>query len=382
MKLEKLSFIEFPGQPPEWKFDDFTLGQINLVVGRNAVGKSRLLSVISNFGKMLTGEIKEPPYDGRFEAFFTEGQNRWTYDVKYDHSEIVHETLIYNGKDVMKRGKGGIGQIEAEDIGGKEVRMRFKTPLRQLGIVAKRDSIQHPYLDGLFEWGHALRHFQFGSEMGPQNLAIALAVKGLNVEIDEKNTSSLVPIYDLATRQPYGEQLKQAVMADMETLGYHITELGIRKPAYNAGMGILMGELVGLSAKEQELDVMTDQPNMSQGMFRTLSLLIQTTHYMMSNKAGCILIDDIGEGLDFERSCILIDLLREKAKQSTFQLIMSTNNRFVMNRVPLEEWCVLERTKGNVRVRNYANSAAAFEAFKITGLSNFDLFATNFLEGK
>jgi energy-coupling factor transporter ATP-binding protein EcfA2 len=382
MKLQKLSFVEFPGQPPEWKFDDFTLGQINLVVGRNSVGKSRLLSVISNFGKMLTGEIKEPPYDGRFEALFSEDQNTWTYDVKYDHSEIVHETLIYNGKDVLMRGKGGIGQIDAKNFEDKEVRMRFKTPLRQLGVVSKRDSFQHPYLDGLYEWGHALRHFQFGSEMGPHNLAIALAVKGLNVEIDEKNTSSLVPIYDLAIRQPYGEELKQTVMADMETLGYHITELGIRKPAYNAGMGTLMGDFVGLCAKEQELDVMTDQPNMSQGMFRTLSLLIQTTHYMMSNKSGCILIDDIGEGLDFERSCILIDLLREKAKRSSFQLIMSTNNRFVMNRVPLEEWCVLERTKGHVRVRNYANSAAAFEEFKITGLSNFDLFATNFLAGK
>lgn len=382
MKLEKLSFVEFPGQPSEWKFDDFTLGQINLVVGRNAVGKTRLLNVISSLGKMLTGETKELVYEGRFEAFFSEGLTTWVYDIKYDHSEIKSETLTYNNKNVMQRGAGGMGKIEAEDIDGKVVRMRFKTPFRQLGVVAKRDSIQHPYLEGLYEWGHALRHFQFGYEMRPHNLAFVLPIQGLNIPIDEKDTSSLVPIYDLAIKQPYGEALKQTVMEDMNTLGYHITELGIRKPAHTVMQGIVMGELVGMYAKEQDLDVTTDQPFMSQGMFRTLSLLIQTTHYMMSNKSGCILIDDIGEGLDFERSCILIDLLREKAKRSSFQLIMSTNNRFVMNRVPLEEWCVLERTKGHVRVRNYANSAAAFEEFKITGLSNFDLFATNFLEGK
>lgn len=382
MKLQKFSYVQFGGQPPEWKVDDFILGQINLIVGRNAVGKTRLLNVINHLGKLLSGEIKELDYNGRFEAYFEDGSETWVYDVKYDASEIINETLLYNGNDVMRRGLAGIGIIEAEEIEGKAVRMRFQTPLRQLGVVAKRDSIQHPYLEGLYEWGHALRHFQFGYEMRPHTLAYRIAANGLNNQIDEKDTTSLVPIFDLAIRQSYGEELKRTVMADMETLGYHITELGIRKPEHTVVEGFMMGELVGVYAKEQDLDAITDQPNMSQGMFRTLSLLIQTTHYMMSKKSGCILIDDIGEGLDFERSCILIDLLREKAKQSTFQLIMSTNNRFVMNRVPLEEWCVLERTKGNVRVRNYANSAAAFEAFKITGLSNFDLFATNFLEGK
>ena len=53
-----------------------------------------------------------------------------------------------------------------------------------------------------------------------------------------------------------------------------------------------------------------------------------------------------------------------------------------MNRVPLEEWCVLQRKKGHLRVRNYANSATEFERFKVTGLNNFDLLATNYLEGK
>ena len=381
MKLHSLSFVEFAGQPAEWAVERFTLGHTNLIVGRNASGKSRLLNVIASLAKLLCGLTKEVNVSGRYEALFKDGDKSWEYLLEFDNYEILREKLDYNGKDVLQRGQGGMGQIEAADVEGKPVRMRFQAPRKQIGIVAKRDSIQHPYLEPLHAWGDSLRHFQFGYEMRPHNLAIA--VKGGNppIEIDEKDTSSLVPILHRAI-QKHGEELLRLVSEDMRALGYPITELKIRKPEHTVVQGLLPGELVGVSVKEEELACLTDQPCMSQGMFRSLSLLIQTTYYMLSGKSGCVLVDDVGEGLDFERSCILIDLLRKKAERSAFQLLMSTNNRFVMNRVPLEEWCVLQRTKGQVRVRNYANSAPAFEEFKLTGLNNFDLLATDFLAGK
>ena len=100
---------------------------------------------------------------------------------------------------------------------------------------------------------------------------------------------------------------------------------------------------------------------------------------ILSGRPSCILIDDIGEGLDFDRSCALIELLMKKATHSQVQLVMSTNDRFVMNKVPLEAWSVLQREGGTVRVRNYQNSRAIFDDFKFTGLSNFDFLATDFI---
>ena len=224
-----------------------------------------------------------------------------------------------------------------------------------------------------------MRHFQFGYEMRPHNLAFL--VRGTQPVVDEKDTSSLVPIFDLAVRT-HGGKLTSIVKDDMNVMGYPISEMKIQKPERTIIQGPIPLEVVGVAVKETDLDVMTDQVVMSQGMFRSLSLLIQTTHYMLSNKSGCIIVDDIGEGLDYERSCKLIDLIHAKAKQSSFQLVMSTNNRFVTNRLPLEDCCILQRTKGAVRVRNYANSTTAFEDFRVTGLNNFDMLATNFLEGK
>jgi len=74
----------------------------------------------------------------------------------------------------------------------------------------------------------------------------------------------------------------------------------------------------------------------------------------------------------------LIDLIIEKVKNSTVQMIMTTNDRFVMNNVPLAYWNVIQRMKNKSIIYNYANSKQTFDDFAFTGLNNFDFFATNF----
>src|SRR5207244_1908095 len=101
-----------------------------------------------------------------------------------------------------------------------------------------------------------------------------------------------------------------------------------------------------LYVKERDLPDVTQQTGMSQGMFRALSIIIHMNYAVIANRPSCVIIDDIGEGLDFDRSCRLIDLLRRRTYESTVQLLMSTNDRFVMNHVPLEEWSVLDRRGG------------------------------------
>jgi hypothetical protein len=70
----------------------------------------------------------------------------------------------------------------------------------------------------------------------------------------------------------------------------------------------------------------------------------------------------------------MIGLLIERAKTGKFQLIMTTNDRFIMNEVPLDYWSVAERTGKDVRLFNSSNSKESFENFKYAGLSNFEFF--------
>jgi hypothetical protein len=130
---------------------------------------------------------------------------------------------------------------------------------------------------------------------------------------------------------------------------------------------------------EKGRTAMIFQPEMSQGMFRALSLLIQIRYNIRKKISTTVLVDDIGEGLDFERSSGIIKVIVDTAEENEIQFVMSTNDRFVMNGVPLKYWQVIKRNGGECVIYNYGNSKDVFDEFEFTGLSNFSFLSTDFI---
>lgn len=101
------------------------------------------------------------------------------------------------------------------------------------------------------------------------------------------------------------------------------------------------------------------------GKTRTLNVIASLANLIsgdqMEGMPSCVLIDDIGEGLDYERSSLLINYLIGECKDTSIQLIMATNDKFVMNSVPLEYWSVIQRQGGRCRIFNYENSKEIFD---------------------
>lgn len=88
-----------------------------------------------------------------------------------------------------------------------------------------------------------------------------------------------------------------------------------------------------------------------------------------------MVIDDLGEGLDYERSTKITKLLFEKIKEARLQLIVTSNDRFLINAVDIKYLNLLERSAHVVTSYNYNNSKEKFEEFEFAGLNNFDFFA-------
>ena len=199
--------------------------------------------------------------------------------------------------------------------------------------------------------------------------------------IDPKDTNLVIAMF--REGQNLSDSFGESVVSDMSRVGYKLEEVDVR---VDEGIALQVAlpspPLQCLSVKESDLDGWISQRDMSQGMFRTLSLLIQLNFCSISSLPSCILIDDIGEGLDYERSSNLIDLLVQKATSSSTQLIMSTNDRFIMNNVPLKYWSVIDRSQNKAKFYNYRNSKDMFDEFDFSGLSNFDFFASRFHEAK
>ena len=374
MKLKSIVYSQFEGVKGEWRVKELTLGPINLLVGTNSSGKTRILNIIGALGNLLAGDLRPAFRSGSYDVTFEHGGKVLKYILVYRDSLVLKEEFTVDGAKVMTRGRGGRGEILFEKT---KRRAEFQTPQNELAAVARRDSVQHSYFEPLHEWGRSSRHFYFGSHMGRESFAVI--AKDQKIELNPKDTTKVIQIFRRGTKE-CGEKFKRAILEDMASIDYPLKDIGVGPSTSVVLSSPVAGELVCLFVKEKDLKGVTEQMDMSQGMFRTLSIIVQLNYSQMTSRPSCILIDDVGEGLDFDRSCALIDLLMRKVQGSSIQLIMATNDRFVMNKVPLEAWVIIRRKAGTVKVFNYANSKKIFDEFKFTGLNNFDFFATNFID--
>lgn len=375
MRLKSITYSQFENSPNEWDLEEFSLSNINLLVGKNATGKSRTLNIIRGLGNLLSGDIKLQFSSGNYKVTFDKEGELIKYFLKYEDSKVEMEKLIIGSQIKLDRGLNGEGIIWSEE---DKKNMKFQAPETELACVNRRDSVQHPFFEDLYQWGKGLRHYYFGERMGKYHLA-QLMENSKDSNLNLKDTDLVVTIFSEGMNK-FGQDFEKSIICDMGNLDYGIDKINIGTPTgLKFGGPALYMNLQGFILKESDLPGLTEQNDMSQGMFRAFSLIIQLNYSQLASIPSCIVIDDIGEGLDYDRSTALIKLLIEKANKSSVQLIMSTNDRFVMNNVPLEYWAVMKRASNKTKIYNYENAGQKFEDFKFTGMNNFDFFTSDFI---
>jgi len=376
MILKSIDYSQFERTQKAWKLEKCEFGNINLIVGKNATGKSRTLNIIGALANLLCGYQKMVFSSGNYKLRFDNKGKKIDYILRYKDSVIKNEKLNIDSKNRLNRGIKGEGKIYYSELNKM---VKFQTPENELASVARRDSIQHPFLQDLYDWGKSVTHYRFGGTLGQDRLVVFYKGKEKEEQKrpDPKDTFSVVVIFRQGQKE-FADKFTEPIIQDMNKIGFEITKIGVLRPE---GIKVesnipIAGGVFGLYVQEKDLKMKTYQNEMSQGMFRTLSLLIQIRYSQLTGAPSCILVDDVGEGLDYERSSSLISLLVERAKGTNVQLIMTTNDRFVMNNVPLEYWSVMHRVGGLCKIYNYENSPRLFDDFALTGLNNFDFFSS------
>lgn len=286
MKLIRLNYSE-RSQGEEWQVEELTFGNFNLVVGRNATGKSRLLRGIARVASELSGEA----HQSTSKSHFT---------LELDEDSAAARTA----------------------------------------------------------WATHLQYFPFSGHM------VFRRDGTLRLSVEDTFRSGM---------ENFGKMFCDRVTEAMEQVGYNIRDIVEveRKPGTRA-----------LALTEPKHKKETSFRHLSQGQQRALALLIYYTFLELEKKPATVLVDDFAEGLDFERATRLGKLFFEGNKNSKLQLILATNDRYVMNVVPIEHWTVLVEDGTTTRVFNYKNSRQKFDDFRYTGLNNFDFFSMDFAQDR
>ena len=156
------------------------------------------------------------------------------------------------------------------------------------------------------------------------------------------------------------------------------------------GYPLILIDIIGVTThqpnqvKEYGQDLMFFESNLSrglsaydlsQGMFRMISLLVYLFYLIHIRKLQLILIDDLGEGLDYSRAFKLGKFIFDTCKETDVQLIATSNDGFLMDAIPIEYWNVLRRNGTEIAALNEKNQPELFKRFAYTGLSNFDFFS-------
>jgi AAA15 family ATPase/GTPase len=379
MFLREMKFCRFKGQVAEWSMEGkpendindrpVTFQAINLVVGKNATGKSNVVNAIRQLADLLSGDRKLSELmhnTSIYDLLFENNGNEIAYHLEFEEGKIKQERLEISGVAKLER-DGKKGKMFYEQANSF---LDFQMEEDKLAV-SRVDNIQQPFFKPLQNWGKTLTHYRFGGQLG-KNTFIR-DINSIKIEVAEvinlKDTDNVVEIFVMGEKK-YGDKFIELIIDDMSKLSYDINNINV---SFLHKIAVF-----GLVVQEVDIEVVTDQIAMSQGMFRALSLLIQLNFSLLSQIPNCILIDDIGEGLDYERSKNLIDLIIKKVKGSPVQVIMTTNDRFVMNKIPLEYWSVIHRVPKKSYFYNYQNSKEVFDDFKYTGLNNFDFLTTEF----
>jgi energy-coupling factor transporter ATP-binding protein EcfA2 len=378
MILTNIEYYEFQGKPDTWSLRDFCLGKINLLVGKNSTGKTRINNIISGLAAFVSGNSLANFDSANYSFKYSENDNTYQYTLSISGKEVIRERFIENKTVRLERKEDGTCDLYFEKE-KRDIKIQILDK-KQIAAFSRRDPIQHSFFEGMFLWANGLKSYQFGSSLGRNySIDIRTAQSLSEQTIDLKNTEIPVAIFTLGC-QKFQSEFRERIISCMQEIGFDISNVSVdpdRYSRFNSSGGV---PFLLLNVTESGINAPISQRELSQGMFRSLSLIIQLTFNVLNKTTSTILIDDIGEGLDFDRSSRLIKLLIDIAeKNDNIQLIMSTNDRFVMNAVPLEYWQVIQRKGGECQVFNCQNSKEKFDEFEYTGLNNFDFLATDYI---
>lgn len=358
MILTKIDFYENKENGNYWEIKDVNLDMFNLIIGLNATGKTRLVKAIASFARTLTGK-KSHLKDGKWKLEFHDRENQivYQYNLKIGDKIVILEEIKKGEKVILKREREE-GKLFSHI---KKKMIAFSPPKDQLTLHVRRDIKEFPFLEEFSKWAENFHGYMFTYAV-PNQITISSHAESL---LENLSTTPYLLVDALKI-----EDIRDKIISDFASIGYPIDKIDVAARKIPGTPGDTFISFV----QEKDLSCLTEQDQMSQGMYRAFSLVVILEYLLRLNKKCTVVIDDLGEGLDYERALAITELLLKKLEGGKIQLIATSNDRYLINNIDIKYLNLLERKGHVVHASNYMNCKEIFEEFRITGLNNFDFF--------
>ncbi len=351
-----MKLVVFEYREQGWQLNFTQFAEQILLVGANASGKSKTIKALAKVVALISQRTELATYDDMSTLLVFRVENGMLlYSFSVIDGVVVHEKLSYlpNGADekiIIERDRTKCHLLD-------EV---VNPPSNKLVVNVRRDTQLYPQMESLQIWAENIVGFAFNET---------------DMYGDSRNESWFYgyknKLNDIVVDMEKHEGAKEEFYSKLRDIDYNITEI----------KALDFGPEKKVFVKEKGLKSPLFDINMSKGMFRSIYIVAYLL-YFKRNKLGqpaMLLVDDLCEGLDYNRSTKLGKLCFEMCEELGIQLMASSNDSFLMDVVDLKYWNILHRVGSKVEVINESNEAELFDHFESTGLTNFDLFSSDFI---
>ena len=367
MKLRKLNYSEhFVNNEKRnpWTLKNLILGDFNLIVGKNSTGKSRTLNTIANLANKVILANQIGISTGEWDITFeTQDKKEFNYSLTLSNKKIIKEKITIDSKVILDRDSD-----KAEITQGRKKEI-VNPPQDKLVLQVRRDTVAYPFFEDLIDWASNAHYFNF-STMEPNMIEVLVRSEGGLMKFPNLNVfPSLL--------DKMSEENIRTIVNDYKEIGFEIENASTEK-VEQLDLPI---EAKIVKITENGLSYPLKQFEMSSGLIKAFAQLVIIQHLLIENKGKDItlIIDDLCEGLDFERATSYAKILLKKLKGTNIQVIATTNDRFLMNTIDVKHWNILLRNNTQVTAYNAVNNEELFKNFEDTGLSNFSLLSSDFI---
>ena len=343
MVITSFEYHEF-----KWDLTSVPIGSLNLIVGKNAVGKSKTLASLVQVAKVIKGDVGNVYMRHQCKmAFRLDGNDELEYSYAMGNNKEIESEYLKKGEETILRRNGAETWIREDSV---------NPPTNKLCIQSWRDTEKYPEFEAIMRWAEQVKGFSF-SNMSQSNSFLVPSMFNEQLEL-----SSLFEHID--------DEKKSFIIKMMRQLDYDIEKIDSIP---------LLDKLNIITLHENGVGMPLLSNTMSNGMLRVFYILSYLVYVSAEEGAKTLLIDDLGEGLDYSRSKKLSKIVFDYCEQHGIQLIVTSNDSFLMNAVELKHWIILQREKEQVSAICERTHPEMFLKFKRTGLSNFDFFSSDFV---
>jgi AAA15 family ATPase/GTPase len=344
----------------DWVLQKIDLQEVNLLVGKNGTGKSNTLFYINHFVNFILNESEDAAtseisnwkiilqidplnfYKYSIDSNLIEDIESFDFNIK-----IQNEILLKNENLLINRNTSEC-EIYSNVTNSFEV---VNPPKETLVIHSRRDTKSYPFIEDILNWSKRIFLLNFTK---------------MDEDLDLSYRINIPTIFNnLKTEQ------KSNVLYNFNHIGFSILKIEYTKN--------MLQEPI-LLIHDEGFDKPINYISLSQGMQRSLGLLIFIEYLINKTNTATLLIDDLGEGLDYIRATELGKLIFKVCEENNIQLIATTNDSFLMDVIDIDYWNVLKREGKVVSSINIVNNPKLFEDFRYTGLSRFDFFSSDYID--